>query len=416
MQVVLHPTTICFNNIIRFGDVAKLSGNDPKLKELEQTPLSPSPTIGSRQAWKRDDIEKILRLRGIDVSRFQWTGSSQCFVERSSSPSENKEALSKLRISIAPPANEVNPTGGFMASHLKPSTEHLPSTDQLDTDSPQSSDREIVAPASFSNRLQSTSDATPQKSSGTVNTTNSFHPAFVSPAAVAQAEHVVASLIETHIQSQNDTDAIYYVTPNVAPEHAKGLLQRRNILGISGGVPPYDGEQQFEVLVKHGEQELKIPINANVQLPDLFLAAKTQLPKGHILRSEDLTYTILPRGSKQRDDEFFLRMDELIGKELKRSMSTRQLIKRAEVGIPKLIHAGDLVKIEVVVGGVVIETSGKALEGGGLDELVQVETIDYRKRLIARVKSERVVEVYSHGNATTYKPSTKHSNTKPRYR
>ncbi len=379
MTLKLRPNVVCSNNLLLMQDIAEVRGDPSRVAELEKIPIAPSPLYGRTHTWTRDEINRVLVVRGFDLQGIRWEGSGEARVERATQTqaSQAKPPQSDSP-QIAPVVTSPNKTiQAKMVSHPSPLSPPGPPPQRGSGVSPD------IAPA--------TSSETPE---------SRFTAAFVSPALISQAENVARSAIGSYLQTKTDSTAEFRIQPVVPPEHAKILAMRRQIVGIAGGTPPYEGEQQFELLVKTAIGEEKIPIRATVQLPDLVLVAAKPLRKGQLVRSDDLVYLPLPKSANVDSDQCFIRMEELVGQELKRAMSTHQVIRRNEVGTPVLVRAGDLIKIEVVRGGVVIETNGKAIESGGLDDLIQVETADYRKRLVARVRSDRLVEVYSQGNGT----------------
>jgi flagella basal body P-ring formation protein FlgA len=224
-----------------------------------------------------------------------------------------------------------------------------------------------------------------------------FSPAFTTPTVMTQAERVVASAIEAYLQLKTGTDGKWGIRAQVPPQHAKELLQRTQIVSIAGGQPPWDGHHKFTLLVKTRTGEAAIDVEAEVRLPDMVVAAKGPLAKGRVLQESDLVWLALPQNSKITAGECFPEMESLIGKQLRRSVSTKQPFRHSDVGEPFAVQAGDMVMIAVLAGSVRVETHGRAVESGALDEIVQVDVLPQRKRLAARVVSERRVEVIANG-------------------
>jgi flagella basal body P-ring formation protein FlgA len=216
---------------------------------------------------------------------------------------------------------------------------------------------------------------------------------------IAQAERIASTAIEKYLHTKTNSTIDYTIRPEISTELAPMLLQMRQIVGVDGGLPPWDGEQNFEFLIKGPTGEMVVPIRAIIDIPNLVVAASKQLAKGRVIREEDLLLIPMPRGSRESADKCFTEVQELIGMELKRSMSTQQVVLRQDAGSPTLIHSGDAIKLEVIAGSLVVETNGKAIESGGLDDLIHVESLDNRKRLLGRVTGERVVEVVSQGTS-----------------
>jgi flagella basal body P-ring formation protein FlgA len=365
-------------NLLKLGDVAKINASADWQAKLSEIPLGPSPIVGKPQTLNRTDIGELLLRRGYNPAQFRWEGSSDCRITRVLNASTNRPASNQQSSNQA--TQEPN---NFNRLASNQQTQY-PSLAALGTGKPAGS---------------------------TVPDRGRFVPTNTSPALVTQAERVLAQAIANYLQTKADANVNWQVFPVVSPEIAPHIIQRRQILGVSGGEAPWDGEQIFELLLKGPQGEYTITIPATIQLPELVLASSKQLSKGHILRAEDLIHVPMPRNLKLETDEFFTRIDDLIGKELKRSMSTNQVIRTSEAGTQTLVQAGDAIKIVVQTAGIVVETHGRALGSGGQDELIPVEEADFKGRLTARVIGPREVQVTSHG--TTIQRTAKNKKNAP---
>jgi len=358
--VKLNSVTESTSNLLKLSDLASIRGPEKLSSELGAIPIAPSPQLGQTAIWTREQIQSVLEKRGMNPASIRWEGNSQTKVIRQSL--DKKERSDDPVVDLS--QSSILDSGKFIATPSMPTT--------IDK--------------------------------------SKFTSSFTTPAIVGQAERVVQVAIDNYLKTKTDSEVSFRVTPTIPPEVASLLVQRKQILGVAGGVPPFEGKQTFELLVRGSYGESAIPIEADIQLPELILAAVKPLSRGHILKSSDLVLISTPRGFKESPDTCFLQPEDLVGKELKRSMSTQQVIRRPDIGSPTLIHAGDAVKIEVIVGGLVIETAGRAIESGGKDDLIHVESAEHRKRLLARVREERIVEVSSLGNSSMAVPPSKTGN------
>jgi flagella basal body P-ring formation protein FlgA len=93
------------------------------------------------------------------------------------------------------------------------------------------------------------------------------------------------------------------------------------------------------------------------------------------------------------------KVEELVGKELKRGLSAGQPIATELLQTPRLVHRGDLVTVRSIAPGIVVTARGRASEEGGRGDLVTVELTDSREKILARVSDRQAVEVYA-GSAT----------------
>lgn len=370
--VRLNASAKCPNNILRLRDVAEVRGAAATVNRIAELPIAPTPPLGSRQDWSRSDIQKALQIRGVDISNLQWEGLGVCRVERVSATQIVDRPEPNSQVVAASAVNQPNPS------------------------------------------FEKQADATKQPSSNMAVDGAQFMTAFTTPGVVAQAERIAQTAIENYLQTQTQSTAEFVVKPIIPPNLAQTILQRRQVIGIAGGQPPYAGLQTFELLVRSPAGQEKVTLQAEIQLPEMILISTKALPKGHWIQPEDLTYQPLPKGWKDGVQNCFTDEEDLVGKELKRGVSAKQILKRGDAGAPTLVEAGDAVKIELVLGAVVIETNGRAIESGGLDDLIQVETAEHKKRLMARVRSERIVEVYSNGSMPASLPATFTSQSKSR--
>ena len=362
-HVVIHlnASAECPSNLLQLKDVATIRGTAKWVSDLSSVTIAPSPQIGKPTTWTRKEIEAALERRGVNINSVKWEGNQQCRVMRSA----NKLVSSPA---IAPPSDLQN-----------------------DSNSPSFKSGNIM---NGSSSLQKREMSPPM---GDKVDHERFTSAFLTPAMIAQAERIASTAIEKYLQTKTNATIDYRIRPEISTELAPRLLQMRQIVGVDGGLPPWDGEQSFEFLIKGPTGEMVVPVKALIELPELVVAANKQLAKGRVIREDDLILIPMPRGSKETADRCFTEVQELIGKELKRSMSTQQVVLRQDAGSPTLIHSGDAIKLEVIVGSLIVETNGKAIESGGIDDLIHVESLDNRKRLLARVTGERVVEVVSQG-------------------
>jgi flagella basal body P-ring formation protein FlgA len=127
----------------------------------------------------------------------------------------------------------------------------------------------------------------------------------------------------------------------------------------------------------------------------MVVAAKRPLAKGYVLKEEDLEWIPMPRGLSYGPETCFTKPELAVGQQLRRAMSTQQVIQINEVGPPTIIQVGDLIGISIVSGGVTVETNGRAIEAGALDDLIQIEVQPHRKRVLARITGDRMAEVIS---------------------
>lgn len=350
-------------NLIRLSDLCELTGSDEMVQSLGDLPIAPSPRQGVQQRWTRVDLEKAISLRGISAKAIRWSGAEAVQVQRvprlENAPLRAEPAVQTASAQTPVVNMDVRASQSGPRNPLGPIAESLP--------------------------------AVPQEQRA------KFTPAFTTTVSTSQAERMVVAAIESYLQLKTGGNGKWGITPHVPTEIAPLLMQRRQILGVSGGEAPWDGDQQFTLLVRTPQGETTVDIHATVRLPDMIVAAKGPLAKGRVVQESDLIWQALPPTSNISSDECFSDFESLVGKQLRRSVSTKQPIRRSEVSEPSVVQAGETVTIAVIAGSVLVESPGRAVESGAIDDVIQVEVLPQRKRVTARVTAERRVEVISNG-------------------
>ena len=350
-------------NLIRLSDLCELTGSDAMVQSLGDLPIAPSPRQGVQQRWTRGDLEKAISLRGISAKAIRWSGADAVQVQR-------VPRLENAPLRAEPAVQTASAQTPVVNMDLRAS---------------QSGPTNPLGP------IAESSPAVPNEQRA------KFTPAFTTTVSTSQAERMVVAAIESYLQLKTGGNGKWGITPHVPTDIAPLLLQRRQILGVSGGEAPWDGDQQFTLLVRTQQGETTVDINATVRLPDMVVAAKGPLAKGRVVQESDLIWQALPPTSNISSDECFSDFESLLGKQLRRSVSTKQPIRRSEVSEPSVVQAGETVTIAVIAGSVLVESPGRAVESGAIDDVIQVEVLPQRKRVTARVTAERRVEVISNG-------------------
>jgi flagellar basal body P-ring formation protein FlgA len=125
-------------------------------------------------------------------------------------------------------------------------------------------------------------------------------------------------------------------------------------------------------------------------LPTVPVAART-LERGTVISADDLEtadVTAVPARVGQATQA-----EQLIGRQLRRSISAGQPFQRIDVREPDLVRKGDMVALVLRRGNLAIATAGRALEDGPLDRVVKVQNIGSRTIVEGRVSAAGTVTV-----------------------
>ena len=207
------------------------------------------------------------------------------------------------------------------------------------------------------------------------------------------AEKNLEQVLLTYLQQELGNTLHWKVKPLVPKEYTKLLTLRRNILGIAGGQPPYEGKQTFELLVQTNSGEQTLFIEAMIEPPDMVVATVEAMREGQVIVEKDIKIQPLTSRDRLKIEDCFIDPRKLIGMELKKSVSSGQVLSKKDVGAPRVIEVNDVVYVEVISGSVSVQTTAKALEAGGMGELISVEVLPQKKRLFGQVMGPRKVQI-----------------------
>lgn len=223
--------------------------------------------------------------------------------------------------------------------------------------------------------------------------TKKLAPAFLNDRIVAQAEANLIQATREYLALQTNEKTVWRLTLKVPAELANTLAQKRNILSIGGGAEPWTGRQRFVYVIQHQNEEVELTMSVDVDLPTTVVVANRAIRRDEVIDESCLAYAALPERMEEQSDQYFDDMSELIGKQMRRAMSTGVPIPRVSIGEPNVISSGEIIEIESVAGNVVVKSAAKALGGGAVGELINIELIPSRKRLAATIAGPMLVRI-----------------------
>jgi flagella basal body P-ring formation protein FlgA len=95
------------------------------------------------------------------------------------------------------------------------------------------------------------------------------------------------------------------------------------------------------------------------------------------------------------DPQYILDPQQIIGKQLRRAIGKGLPIRAIDVGEPIVVTRNQIVQIQVISGGITVETMGRAMTDGAIGDLIQVESVALpnKKKLQAVIKDANTVQV-----------------------
>ena len=143
--------------------------------------------------------------------------------------------------------------------------------------------------------------------------------------------------------------------------------------------------------VKNNGTLMSLPVTAKVELPPMVVTSTRAIRREEILTADALCYSALPRrtGDVAR---YYTEIEDVVGKQVKRSISSGLPLTDDFVGEPLVVNRNDLVEVESVAGAIVVRSSAKALGSGALGDLIEIE-MPSKHRLHATVVGQSLVRV-----------------------
>ncbi|WP_149752716.1 flagellar basal body P-ring formation chaperone FlgA [Rubripirellula obstinata] len=188
-----------------------------------------------------------------------------------------------------------------------------------------------------------------------------------------------------------DIDHAYEVE---IPTDQRSLESLRHIVRVNGLTPVTEiseGECRFKIDARKLAGPVSCEITINLTAHPMIVVASRTLGRGELLRRTDLE--LKPIQADKMPSDAATEIVQLVGKEARAPLRSGQPISQSDVGSPILIHRGDLIEIRVLGGGVSVSTNAKAMGNGAKGELIELETMNPRKRLVARVADIGVAEI-----------------------
>ncbi len=139
------------------------------------------------------------------------------------------------------------------------------------------------------------------------------------------------------------------------------------------------GPRSFLEIVGRARELVPVPV------------ARQALARGTLLAPELLEEAWLPV-SRLREDTVLL-IEDLVGRELRRSLRAGQEIRRGQIRWPRLVRRGEVVTLVFDRPGLLLTALGRALEDGAEGEVIRLVNLDSERPLRGRVTGPRRVTI-----------------------
>jgi flagella basal body P-ring formation protein FlgA len=232
-------------------------------------------------------------------------------------------------------------------------------------------------------------------------TNSKMAPAFADARTTKQAKQNLTDAINRYISLQTPGTMPLKVEFDLPMAHVNTLFQRKNIKALGGGNSPWLGKQQFTVRIQEKDKIIDVVVDAEISPPESYVVSVSALRKGQVLQASDLTTEVIPQNinstnaETNEDPQYILDPQQIIGKQLRRAIGKGLPIRAIDVGDPIVVTRNQIVQIQVISGGITVETMGRAMTDGAIGDLIQVESVALpnKKKLQAVIKDANTVQV-----------------------
>jgi flagella basal body P-ring formation protein FlgA len=161
---------------------------------------------------------------------------------------------------------------------------------------------------------------------------------------------------------------------------------------VGGPVAGSGGQRRFDAeLVQQDQVVARVPVRAAVSAVGPVVTARRAVPRGSVLRMEDLTV-------EQRDltglaGEAVTELKQAVGMETRVALAAARPVSMQSLAAPLLVRRGDTVTILIETPGMRLSASGEALENGGAGAQVRVRNRASQQELAGQVVERGIVLV-----------------------
>ena len=131
------------------------------------------------------------------------------------------------------------------------------------------------------------------------------------------------------------------------------------------------------------------------------VTARRSLRRGHRVTTGDLRFEPFAGAGASLPEDVVESPGELVGLEVTGLVRSGIALSRGMFAAPRVVRRGDLLEVQVGGGGVRVTTSAKALADGAKGELIEIETLQPKRRLLAKVVNSSLVEVITQAPRVT---------------
>jgi flagella basal body P-ring formation protein FlgA len=209
----------------------------------------------------------------------------------------------------------------------------------------------------------------------------------------ARIKRRISEALQKYLAEHAAAPEIWVVEFDLTDEQARSLADPVLPIIVAGGCAPWTGSQRFDFGVDNAKVASHVAIEVKVRIVPPIVVARRQLPRGAIIREDDVSLQRLATADKIPGA--LDAIEDAVGRELVRPVAAGGPVATDSLRAPLAVHRGDPVTVFVHSGAVRIRTDARSREDGSVGELVPVESRLNRSIYYARVTGNREVEVFA---------------------
>jgi len=174
-------------------------------------------------------------------------------------------------------------------------------------------------------------------------------------------------------------------------ESIDSLSDLRRVDTVSWETTPSEGFNVAKVVGVNSREPITASVEIAFSARPLVVVAREGLRRGQVITEADVE--LIPAARNVSTDDVITNIDDAIGFQVQTTLQKKRPLTRSSIAPATVIERGELVELVVAGGGITVATGAKSLAPGAQGDLIPIETLEPRRKLMARVAGPGQVEI-----------------------
>ena len=205
-----------------------------------------------------------------------------------------------------------------------------------------------------------------------------------------EANRILSVAIQTHLTRTNPDVGQFDIQCDLNDSQINSIMHcnRRTLVAQNTGRSA-NGKQTFQIGFEDQSGNPKV-----IEVPTLLkslpfvLAVQSKLPRGHIIREQDLVWKQVADTKKG-----FVNPELLLGKETIRPLTTDEIVTQDHIQKTQLVRHNDIVSVYVKTAAFTIQRQFKSRSSGALGDQIKLVDLTGKNPVVAKVTGFREAEI-----------------------